>query len=169
MQETSGELAEIYIAATCGAPMQAVTSVQTIAERGLEGDRYAAGKGTFSNRFEVAPGARALSLIDAASVALCAERLQCSINPALLRRNVLVNGLDLMALRGWTLHVGDVRIELVGSCPPCRYLARLLDRDVRAGLRGIGGMRARIVSGGLLTQGQRMTAVKDRRRTTESI
>lgn len=142
--------------------MQRCASVQAIAGRGLEGDRYWLGEGTFSHRFEVAPGARSVSLIDTGCLAQCEKRLQCAINPSLLRRNLLVDGPDLMTLRGWTLCIGEVRLELLGSCPPCGYLSRLLGMDMRAALHGIGGMRARIISGGLLTQGQPTTAVTNK-------
>lgn len=133
--------------------MQSLQRALAVAGAGLQGDRYHAGTGTFSSRFEIVPGARALSLLDTAALRRCNERLGRAFESADLRRNLLIDGLDLMALRGHGLRIGGVRIELVGACPPCGYLSRLLQADMRAGLYGIGGMRARIVNGGVVATG----------------
>lgn len=133
--------------------MQSRQRALAVAGAGLQGDRYHAGTGTFSSRFEVVPGARALTLLDTAALRRCNQRLGRAFEPADLRRNLLIDGLDLMALRGHGLRIGEVRIELVGACPPCGYLSRLLQADMRAGLHGIGGMRARIVNGGVVAVG----------------
>lgn len=149
-------LERVLIAPARGVAMRDVASVQAVAGRGLVGDRYHAGRGTFSARAAVAPGAREVSIIDAAAVATCAQRLNMPVDAALLRRNLVTSGLELKTLRGRVLAIGAVRLEIVSSCPPCGYLSRLCAHDMRLGLRGLGGMRARILTGGHLDAGAAM-------------
>lgn len=143
-------LAQIFIAPNRGAPMQACERVLAEAGRGLVGDRYRAGTGTFSGRSEVFAGMREVSLIAAEAVRECSRRLDHDLRAADLRRNLVVEGLDPMRLRGHILQIGPVRLALLGGCPPCSYLSRLLAHDMRRGLAHIGGMRARIAVGGML-------------------
>ena len=147
-------LERILVAEHRGAPMRALERVEAAVGQGLIGDRYAAGRGTFSSRAAVMAGAREVSLVSMAAVAACSRRLDMPIEAAALRRNLVVTGLDLMTMRGQLLCVGDVRLEIVSSCPPCGYLSRLLGQDMRAGLHRIGGMRAAVRTGGLLIAGQ---------------
>ncbi|MES1933397.1 MOSC domain-containing protein-containing protein [Salinisphaera shabanensis T35B1] len=155
MVETSGpRLERILIAPSRGAAMQERNRVWAEPGRGLAGDRYYAGTGTFSGRYEVKPGVRELSLIHAQAIVECRRRLQADICAADLRRNLVIEGLPSSGLRGSCIHIGAVRLEILGSCPPCNYLSRLLNLDMRRGLAYIGGMRARIVAGGWLVQGE---------------
>ncbi len=133
--------------------MRSLSLVKAIAGRGLAGDRYEQGAGKFSGRFEVAAGARQVSLIDAMAVAECNARLSSKLTACELRRNLVISGLDLDALDGAILAIGDVRLRVLGGCPPCGYLSRLLDVDARHGLRHIGGARAAIIEGGWLRVG----------------
>lgn len=148
-----GRLDAICVAATAGAPMRLQTRIEAIPGRGLRGDRYEQGLGKFSRRFEIVPGARALSLIDSAAIAECNARLGSQLGACDLRRNLVVSGLDLDALHGATLAIGDVRLRLQSGCPPCGYLSRLLDVDAMQGLRHIGGARATILESGVLEIG----------------
>ncbi|MEO7430749.1 MAG: MOSC domain-containing protein [Dokdonella sp.] len=149
----SGTLDAVCIAATAGAPMSSRSGVEAIVGRGLLGDRYESGIGTFSGRFEVTAGARHVSIIDAMAIAECNARLVANLGACDLRRNLVIRGLDLDALHGAVIAIGDVRLRLTGGCPPCGYLSRLLGVDARLGLRHIGGARASIIEGGWLTVG----------------
>lgn len=124
-----------------------------MAGRGLAGDRYEQGIGKFSGRFEVAPGAREVSLVDAAAVAECNARLGSHLRACDLRRNLVISGLDLDALHGAVLAIGEVRLRVIGGCPPCGYLSRLLGVDAVRGLRHLGGARAAILESGVLIVG----------------
>lgn len=151
------QLVSIFVAPTAGAPMQSLDWVDAVAGRGLVGDRYASGQGTFSGRMAVFEGAREVSLIDRASIAICNQRLQRQANNALhapdLRRNLVIEGMRLIEHKDQYLAIGDVVLQILGSCPPCGYLSRLLDTDMRRALRGIGGVRARVETGGVLRVG----------------
>lgn len=140
--------------------MQSQPGVQAIAGRGLAGDRYESGIGKFSGRFEVVAGARQVSLIDATAVVECETRSGRHLSPCELRRNLVVSGLPLDALHGAVLAIGEVRLRVVGGCPPCGYLSRLLDMDARIGLRHIGGARAAIIEGGWLTVGASVEVIE---------
>lgn len=133
--------------------MQDRLDVEAVAGRGLIGDRYHAGRGTFSSRIAVAAGAREVSLIDSAALLECARRLGQAVNAAMLRRNLVIEGLELMTMRGRVLMIGDVRLQVVSSCPPCGLLSRRLGLDMRQALHGIGGMRAAVLTGGRLVIG----------------
>lgn len=143
-------LAQIFIAPNRGARMQPCERVFAEAGRGLVGDRYHAGTGTFSGRSELVAGMREVSVIAAEAVHECGRRLDHDLRAADLRRNLVLEGLDPMRLRGHMLQIGSVRLALLGSCPPCGYLSRLLGYDMRRGLAHIGGMRARILVDGML-------------------
>lgn len=155
----SGRLDAVCIAATAGAPMISRSRVEAIAGRGLLGDRYEQGIGTFSGRFEVTAGARHVSIVDATAIAACNVRLGTRLGACDLRRNLVIRGLDLDALHGAVIAIGDVRLRLTGGCPPCGYLSRLLGVDARQGLRHIGGARASIIEGGWLMVGARVAVI----------
>lgn len=160
MNARLGHLDAVCIAASAGAPMCSQSRVQAIAGRGLTGDRYEQGIGRFSGRFEVVAGARQISLIDVLAVEECNARLGSKLRACELRRNLVVRGLDLNALHGAVLAIGDVRLRLTGGCPPCGYLSRLLDVDARRGLQHIGGARAAIIEGGLLMVGAAVDVIE---------
>jgi MOSC domain-containing protein YiiM len=133
--------------------MRTESRIAAIAGRGLAGDRYEQGIGKFSGRFEVVAGARDVSLIDAAAVAQCNALLGSDLSACDLRRNLVISGLNLDALHGAVLAIGDVRLRVIGGCPPCGYLSRLLGMDAVRGLRHLGGARAAILESGVLTVG----------------
>lgn len=160
MNAPSGYLDAICVAAAAGAPMRSHSHIMAIAGRGLIGDRYEQGIGKFSGRFEVAAGARQVSLIDALAVVECNTRLGTRVSACELRRNLVVSGLDLNALHGATLAIGEVRLRILGGCPPCGYLSGLLDIDARRGLQHMGGARAAIIEGGLLSVGATVDVIE---------
>lgn len=118
-------------------PMRVVQAVFAHAGGGLEGDRY---KGS---------GKRGVTLIQAehlpaiASLAGLAE-----VRPALLRRNIVVSGLPLIALVGRRFAIGDVVLEGTEECDPCANMETALGAGGFNAMRGHGGLCARIVEGG---------------------
>ena len=114
--------------------------------RGLEGDRYELGAGTFGSG---RPGS-ALTLVDADVLDDLAAAAGAPIDH---RRNVVVRGVDLNALVGRTFHVGDIRCEGRRLCEPCAHLNRLNAFDILRPLVHRGGLRADILSEGVLRVG----------------
>jgi hypothetical protein len=139
----AGRVEALAIAPAAEAPVVLVDTADARAGRGLDGDRYAAGRGTFSN-----PHARGIDL-----TLIEAEVLDdLALSPEDARRNVVTRGVDLDALVGRRFHVGDV--ELLGQrlCEPCAHLERLTPGTLRP-LVHRGGLRADIVSGGVIRVG----------------
>jgi MOSC domain-containing protein YiiM len=138
---TTGTVEAIAIAAAAEAPMALVQQATARAGQGLEGDRYAGGEGTFSN-----PHSRGhdLTLIEAEVV----DGL--GVAPEVPRRNVVTRGIDLNALVGRRFRIGEVECEGQRLCEPCAHLQRLTEPRLLRALVHRGGLRADIVSGGVI-------------------
>jgi MOSC domain-containing protein YiiM len=152
----TGRVELIAVSAAKEGPMRVVERAVAIAGRGLEGDRYAAGAGTFSN-----PAATGHDL-----TLIAAETLDALVLPsgerlayADARRNIVTRGIELDALIGRRFNVGDA--ECVGRrpCEPCAHLERLTAPGALRGLVHRGGLRADIVGGGTIEAGAQVTAV----------
>ena len=146
-----GTVVQLYIAPEAGAPMEAIGAVRAVPGRGLEGDRYFAGEGSFSRW----PGPhREVTLIAEEGLAAMAEAVGVTLPPEASRRNVLVRGVPLNDLVGATFAVGGVRMQGLRLAQPCKYLARVSGvPEVLPGLIHRGGLRARILDEGVIRVG----------------
>jgi MOSC domain len=138
-----GSVAGLLVAPEAEAPLVPVDSVVAIAGRGLEGDRYAAGRGTFSG-----PGrGYQLTLVEAEVL----DELGVPWERA--RRNVVTRGVALNALVGRRFRVGEA--ECVGRrlCEPCAHLERVSGPGLLRPLVHRGGLRADILEGGMIAVG----------------
>ncbi len=83
-----------------------------------------------------------------------------TLAPEASRRNVLVRGVplnDLIKQRFW---VGEVEMEGIRLCQPCKYLARIADEPgVLPGLVNRGGLRARVLGEGVIRVGDTVRSV----------
>ena len=150
-----GTVELIALAAEAEGPMTAVPSAEAIAGRGLRGDRYERGAGTFSN-----PGGRGydLTLVEAEAL----EELAAGgvgLTPADARRNLVVRGVELDGLIGKRFRVGPVECFGQRRCEPCAHLERLTLPGVLRGLVHRGGLRADVLSGGEIRTGDRVEAL----------
>lgn len=121
-----------------------VDEVEALADTGLRGDHYSAHG-----------GARQVSLIQAehlAAVASMLGRTEC-IDPAVLRRQIAVAGINLLALKDKRFRVGSALFEYSGVCHPCSRMETLLGAGGYNAMRGHGGITARIVQSGSLRLG----------------
>ena len=110
---------------------------------GLVGDRYAGRRGE-----------RAVTLVQREHVAVVAALLgRDSLAPAELRRNLLVSGINLLALKGRRFRIGPTVLEHTGICHPCSRMERLLGAGGYNAVRGHGGITARVVAGGAIRIG----------------
>jgi MOSC domain-containing protein YiiM len=148
----------IYIAPIAGAPMQALTKAKIIST-GIEGDRYAHGKGAYSN---AAPGKiRHLSLISESEIAIANEWLIAGGEPTFdasqTRRNIIVSNMsadDLNSLVGKTFALGALILKGTELCAPCQRPAQLLGKlDFINAFEGRGGLRAEIMNVGEISVG----------------
>ena len=126
------------------------------AGQGLEGDRYLAGGGTYSEKR--APG-RHLTLIEAEAIEALAGDAGIELGYGEARRNVVTRGVDLNGLVGKPFRVGELRCVGVEPCDPCRHLERLTKPGVLRGLVGRGGLRADVVRGGEIAVGDSVEAI----------
>lgn len=153
---TRGQVVGIFIAPTAGAPLEAVASAEAIAGVGLAGDRYAHGRGTYSDR---PGGGRHLTLVAAEDLEALARETGMTLDPAQARRNLLTRGVDLRRLVGRRFRIGAVVCVGVRPCHPCAYLESKTQPGVLQGLTGRGGLRAEIVSGGTIGVGAAIEAL----------
>ena len=124
-------------------------TVALVAGHGIRGDRY----------FNVPAHYNAqISFVTAQAIeAVSAELGVAAVDPVVMRRNVVVRGLDLNALVGqaFTIDSGDGPVEFDGHrpCHPCRWMDVVVAPGALPAFRGRGGLRARIAAGGTLRRG----------------
>jgi hypothetical protein len=152
----SGTVEALAVASAAEVPMQLLESVPAFAGRGLEGDRYAVGVGTFSPRADRRPGYD-LTLIAAEVLEELAAAGQV-IEFAATRRNVLTRGIDVNALVGRTFRIGNVLCAGRRLCEPCAHLERLSGPGVLRPLIHRGGLRVDVLSDGEVRVGDTIGA-----------
>ena len=152
-----GAVELIAVAEEAGEPMIVLPSAEALAGRGLRGDRYARGAGTFSD-----PRGRGydLTLVEAEALEELAES-GVGLSPIEARRNLVVRGIALDELIGRRFRVGDVECFGQRRCEPCAHLERLTRPGVLRGLVHRGGLRADVLSGGEISTGDRVEALPD--------
>jgi MOSC domain-containing protein YiiM len=148
--EILGTVEGIFITPEARGPIHAVERVRAVEGRGLEGDRYHAGIGTYSQT----PGTgRQMTLIDAAALDALQAEHGIALAPGASRRNLVVRGADLDALIGRRFWIGEVLCEGMRACPPCGHLETLAGPGVAKALIGRGGLRAEIRRSGTIRVG----------------
>lgn len=130
-----GRVEAIYLRGARGEETVSVEAAN-LGEAGLEGDHGRKGK-------------RAVTLIQAEHLPVIAALAGLeALDAGLLRRNVVVSGLNLAAFRGKRLRIGGAEIELTVPCHPCSLMERLLGHGGHTAMRGHGGMCAEVVTEG---------------------
>lgn len=126
------------------APLAPLDRVEAFAGHGLAGDHYASKN----------DGKRQVTLIQAEHLEAVAKLLgKSEVRPEGVRRNILVSGINLYALRDRRFRVGDTVLEGTGTCDPCSRMEEVLGAGGYNAMRGHGGIIARIVDGGLIRLG----------------
>lgn len=146
-----GTVAGILVAPAAEARLARVDAVEALPGRGLLGDRYADGAGTFS-----APGrGYQLTLVEAEVL----DEIGLSWEDA--RRNIVTTGISLNALVGRRFRIGPV--ECVGRrlAEPCAHLERLARPGLLRPLVHRGGLRADVLTGGTITVGDAVSPADD--------
>ena len=72
------------------------------------------------------------------------------VDPALLRRNIAVAGINLLALKGQQFVIGQARLEYTGLCHPCSFMETTFGAGGYNAVRGHGGITARVLQSGLI-------------------
>ncbi len=130
-------------------PMQIVDAVDASVTVGLVGDRYK-GKN----------GKRHVTLIQWEHLAVIAALVgRDSVAPELLRRNIAVSGINLLALKGKRFRVGKALLECTGLCDPCSAMEATFGTGGYNAVRGHGGITARILESGIIRLNDSVSAL----------
>ena len=125
-------------------PIQELKSVDVGVDSGLEGDRFSGKAGS----------KRQVTLIQSEHLPVIASLLnQTSIEPSVLRRNIVVSGINLLALKDKQFQIGEVDLLFTGLCQPCSKMELALGPGGYNAMRGHGGITATVVKGGAILLG----------------
>ncbi len=131
-------------------PVISVDSVVADTKQGLIGDRY---NGRSSKR--------QVTLIQREHIKVVEAFTGQTIAPEILRRNLVIEGINLHALRNLKFRIGDVVLAATGLCHPCSRMEQVLGPGGYNAMRGHGGLTAQIISGGTLHLGDAVIAEKE--------
>ena len=160
--ERTGTLLEIWRTAEAAAPMRRLPSARLVTGRGLEGDRYERGGGTWAQYPALE---KQLTLIDAGDVAAIARETGARLVPGDTRRNLVTGGLDLAPLVGRWFAVGNALLFGMKRCPPCTHLVRLTGVPLIKAMVHRGGINAAVFGGAEIREGDVLRAVTDEEAT----
>lgn len=142
-------------------PLLVVESALAIAERGLEGD----------HRVDKTPGSgRQVTVISREFIDQTAHFLRPEqalepmaepIDPGVLRRNLVVSGINLHALRYQRFHIGEALFEAGALCHPCSRMETALGKGGVAAMLGHGGLCCRILTTGRIAVGDQVTVAAE--------
>lgn len=110
--------------------------------KGVVGDRYAGSSGT-----------RHVTLIEREDLSAIAAYLGAEVWPEQLRRNVVVSGINLRALKDRHFRLGSATLEMTGDCHPCSRMEEIFGPGGYNAVRGHGGITARVLEGGEVRTG----------------
>ncbi len=145
----SGELLWIGLRPQRQTEMLSVPRVLADPLSGLDGDRYA---GRSRNR--------QVTLIQHEHLAAISSFTNHTVSPEMLRRNLVVRGINLLALKKQQIQIGDVILKVTGLCHPCSRMEKVLGSGGYNAMRGHGGLTASIVQSGSLNVGDRVSFVQ---------
>lgn len=142
-----GRLEAILLRTARRGEVRSVATSRALPGQGLDGDRRA-------TRSPDPEARRQVTLVQAEHLDVIAALLaRPQVDPVLLRRNLVVAGINLLALRDARFTIGDVVLEGSGPCHPCSRMEQALGHGGHAAVRGHGGITARILTGGRLSVG----------------
>lgn len=145
-----GLVISIHIAPRGEDALAEVAEVRAVEGRGLEGDRYFLGTGTYSKK---GGAGRQVTLVEEEALEALARDYDCTLEPGQSRRNIVTRGVALNHLVGRKFRVGGATLAGVRLCEPCDHLERLAKPGAKKGLVHRGGLRADVVSGGPIRRG----------------
>jgi MOSC domain-containing protein YiiM len=126
-------------------PLLEVSAVRCLAERGLEGDRFLDYKADYAGQITFF----SMDVYDE----LCRATGVSDRTPGALRRNIFLRGVDLNALVKETFTLQGVTFSGSSECSPCYWMDQSFAPGTEAFLHGRGGLRARILTTGVLRAG----------------
>ena len=127
-----------------------VEEVTLVAERGIQGDHKVTGR---------AGTKRQVTLIQQEHLTAVAGMLhRDEVSPSQTRRNIVVSGINLLALKGKQFRIGQALLEFSGPCEPCSRMEQNLGPGGFNAMRGHGGITAKVIEGGTIRVGDDVKA-----------
>lgn len=125
-----------------------VDQVEAVVDLGLVGD----------HRMKKTPGSgRQVTLISREYIQqICQHSGHESIDPRLLRRNLVISGMNMNLLRHQRLQIGEVILETNALCHPCSRMDEMLGVGGAAAMFGYGGLCAKVIQGGAVEIGDKV-------------
>lgn len=155
-----GQVFDLFTASGGAAPMQRINQAVLTAGKGIDGDRYASGTGTFSKKLQNKPDAE-VTLIEKEQVDYFNAQFDQTAGYGEFRRNIITQGVDLNALVGKRIRIGDVELLGIRLCEPCATLASAFNPLVLPHMIGRSGLRAQILQGGVINVGDVLQELPD--------
>ena len=150
-----GEVVSIHIAPAAAKPTVSVDEARAVPGKGLEGDRYFNRNGSFSDRH--GPD-REITLIEIEAIEALDRDYKFKLSRGDARRNIVTRGVPLNHFVGREFSVGEVTLRGLRLNEPCNHLASLTHEKVKQGLVHRGGLRAQIISEGIIRPGDTIQA-----------
>lgn len=144
----SGTVSWIGIRPEKNMPMKELTEVKVLENR-LEGDHY---KGVVTSK-------RHVTIIQHEHIMAVSSFLLKEISPEMLRRNLVVKGINLLALKDKTFTIGEATFKMTGLCEPCSKMEKNLGNGGYNAMRGHGGITAQVVKNGIIRLGDSVTVL----------
>lgn len=142
-----GKVFKIFITDMPGNEMQSISSASLVAGKGIEGDRYFNGKGTFSEKLKNNPAVE-LTLIEKEVIDQFNLIHNQNLSYGDFRRNIVTEGFRLNDYVDKEFTLGNITLKGIRLCEPCSHLAETVNSLVLPHLVGLGGLRAQILSSG---------------------
>ncbi len=146
-----GQLEAILLRRERRTQPERVTQARALPGRGLEGDHRSAKRSS---------SARQITLIQAEHLPVISALAQTEATPELLRRNLLVSGINLIALKDRRFRIGSAVLEGSGLCHPCSRMEEALGPGGYNAVRGHGGILARVLEEGVMTVGDSVVVLE---------
>lgn len=144
-----GRVASLHIhPPKAGDPLTEVREFNLVAEKGITEDKRYFGRVNYGQ-----PGKRQVSLIEREVIEQHAGALGTDFDPGQVRSNIETTGIDLIALIGQEVQVGEAMLLFVEPRTPCHKMDALAPglRDLMENSRQ--GVIARVVKGGKVRPG----------------
>lgn len=152
----AGELVWIGVRPARGEPMITVSKVMADQRSGLIGDRY-----------NSASCKRQVTLIQWEHLTVLESIMGKTIAPELLRRNLVIKGINLLALKNRKFHIGEAVFQTSGLCHPCSRMEKVLGAGGYNAMRGHSGLTAQVLNSGLISLGDNLTVLPDEARIAD--
>ncbi len=140
------EIVSIHIARKSKIPTESCDRVEVRANFGIEGDSR-------SGKYQIGQ----ITLIESEVLDMVSGKLGYEIPAGASRRQIVVKGITLNELIGKRLRLGIVLVQVVDRCKPCNNMEVMIGPGAKEAMNGRGGMHCRIIEGGVLHIGDKIT------------